>query len=231
MIAPSDSVRAPRASAHAERWVGTVRRECLDQILIINAGEAAKLGIAGTMASLVAMLAACVVTFLCFSATGPISRILGDVGMAIVVRVLGLILFPLATQFTLMGLGAALGGCLAPCSSGSVAPASRARSAAARGPLGLTAGDVRRAGRNLEVVALRATYLGRGLDGIANAVERARLEAATGERRGRALSRMKETDWGGLMAGSVLFALPVIVSFVIVQGRIQSGALEGGVKG
>jgi N,N'-diacetylchitobiose transport system permease protein len=42
---------------------------------------------------------------------------------------------------------------------------------------------------------------------------------------------MKETDWGGLMAGSVLFALPVIVFFVIVQGRIQSGALEGGVKG
>jgi N,N'-diacetylchitobiose transport system permease protein len=42
---------------------------------------------------------------------------------------------------------------------------------------------------------------------------------------------MKETDWGGLMAGSVLFALPVIVFFVIVQGRIQRGALEGGVKG
>src|SRR5690606_4559873 len=41
--------------------------------VIINAGEAAKLGLAGTVASLVAMLAACVVTFLCFSATGPIS--------------------------------------------------------------------------------------------------------------------------------------------------------------
>lgn len=42
---------------------------------------------------------------------------------------------------------------------------------------------------------------------------------------------MKETDWGGLMAGSVMFALPVIIFFVIVQGRIQRGALEGGVKG
>lgn len=61
--------------------------------------------------------------------------------------------------------------------------------------LGLTAGDVRRAGRNLEIVALRATYLGRGLDGVENAVERARLEAAEGVRRGRAVSRMREQDW------------------------------------
>jgi N,N'-diacetylchitobiose transport system permease protein len=41
----------------------------------------------------------------------------------------------------------------------------------------------------------------------------------------------KAIDWGGLMAGSVLFAMPVIIFFVIVQGRIQRGALEGGVKG
>ncbi len=38
---------------------------------------------------------------------------------------------------------------------------------------------------------------------------------------------MKEIDWGGLMAGSVLFALPVIVFFVIVQGRIQSRRPRG----
>ncbi len=61
--------------------------------------------------------------------------------------------------------------------------------------LGLSAGDVRRAARNLEVSALRATYLGRGLDGIGTALERARLQTASGERRGRAVSRMRDPDW------------------------------------
>ncbi len=78
--------------------------------IIINAGEAQKLGAAGTAASLTAMVAACLVTFLCFAATGPISRILGDVGMAIVVRVVGLILRALAIQFIIAGLGEAIPG-------------------------------------------------------------------------------------------------------------------------
>jgi putative transposase len=32
-------VRAPKARAHAERWVGSVRRECLDRLLILGRGH------------------------------------------------------------------------------------------------------------------------------------------------------------------------------------------------
>lgn len=78
--------------------------------VIINAGEAAKLGPIGTTWSVGAIGAACVVSMICFAMTGWLSRILGEVGMAIIVRVLGLILCALAIQFILMGLGEALPG-------------------------------------------------------------------------------------------------------------------------
>jgi len=87
--------------------------------VIINAGEASKLGAVGTMSSVVAIAAACVVSLVCFSMTGWLSRILGEVGMAIIVRVLGLILCALAIQFILMGLGEALPGMF---SSGVITP-------------------------------------------------------------------------------------------------------------
>jgi transposase InsO family protein len=32
-------VRAPKANASAERWVGTVRAECLDGLLIVSRGH------------------------------------------------------------------------------------------------------------------------------------------------------------------------------------------------
>ena len=29
-------VRSPRANAYIERWIGSIRRECLDRLLIVN---------------------------------------------------------------------------------------------------------------------------------------------------------------------------------------------------
>ncbi|CAA9303526.1 MAG: Maltodextrin ABC transporter, permease protein MdxG [uncultured Friedmanniella sp.] len=39
------------------------------------------------------------------------------------------------------------------------------------------------------------------------------------------------TDWGGIMAGSTLLAVPVVVFFLLVQGRMVSGLVSGAVKG
>jgi N,N'-diacetylchitobiose transport system permease protein len=38
-------------------------------------------------------------------------------------------------------------------------------------------------------------------------------------------------DWGGLMAGSTLVAIPVVVFAVVLQGRIATGTASGAVKG
>ncbi|SIQ49394.1 carbohydrate ABC transporter membrane protein 2, CUT1 family [Cellulosimicrobium aquatile] len=39
------------------------------------------------------------------------------------------------------------------------------------------------------------------------------------------------TNWGALMAGSVLIAIPAVVFFLIVQGRMTGGLVSGAVKG
>ena len=78
--------------------------------VIIQAGEAQVLGPMGLAASAAAIVAVSVITFICFSLTGPISRVMGDVVMAVVVRVLGLILCAMAIQFILAGLGEAMPG-------------------------------------------------------------------------------------------------------------------------
>jgi N,N'-diacetylchitobiose transport system permease protein len=44
-------------------------------------------------------------------------------------------------------------------------------------------------------------------------------------------SATRETDWGAVMAASTLVAVPVIIFFLIVQGRLTSGLVSGAVKG
>lgn len=41
----------------------------------------------------------------------------------------------------------------------------------------------------------------------------------------------RSTDWGQVMAASTLVAVPVIIFFLIVQGRLTSGLVAGAVKG
>ncbi|HEY9498418.1 MAG TPA: carbohydrate ABC transporter permease [Terrimesophilobacter sp.] len=44
-------------------------------------------------------------------------------------------------------------------------------------------------------------------------------------------SATKATDWGQVMAASTLVAVPVIIFFMFVQGRMTSGLVSGAVKG
>ncbi|MDQ3403906.1 MAG: carbohydrate ABC transporter permease, partial [Actinomycetota bacterium] len=39
------------------------------------------------------------------------------------------------------------------------------------------------------------------------------------------------TDWGGIMAASVIYAVPALVFFLLVQRKLVSGATAGAVKG
>lgn len=42
---------------------------------------------------------------------------------------------------------------------------------------------------------------------------------------------LRGSDWGGVMAGSTLIALPVMLIFAFVQNRMTSGMVSGAVKG
>ena len=44
-------------------------------------------------------------------------------------------------------------------------------------------------------------------------------------------SATRATDWGQVMAASTLVAVPVIIFFLVVQGRLTSGLVSGAVKG
>ncbi len=61
--------------------------------------------------------------------------------------------------------------------------------------MGRKAFDIRKAARALELIAFRTSYLGDGLDGVEMAVEVAAQDLASGQRRGRAVSRLWDEDW------------------------------------
>jgi multiple antibiotic resistance protein len=78
--------------------------------VIIYASQNADLGLAGTAAGVAAILAVSLTVLGSFSLTTVLSRVLGKVGMMIVVRVLGLILCAMAVQFIIIGLSGATNG-------------------------------------------------------------------------------------------------------------------------
>jgi len=77
---------------------------------VIYAGEARAMGFAGWAAGVGVIGAVCVLVLASFWMTGLLSRLLGKIGMIIVVRVLGLILCAMAVQFLLAGLSDATHG-------------------------------------------------------------------------------------------------------------------------
>lgn len=72
--------------------------------VIIYASQARAFGFTGTLLGMAVIAATAVVTFIAFCLTPVLTRLLGKIGMTIVVRVLGLILCAMAIQFLLAGL-------------------------------------------------------------------------------------------------------------------------------
>ena len=72
--------------------------------VVIYASEAKDFGLQGMAVGIGAIAAVTVVTMLCFWLTPVISKLLGRIGMTIIVRVLGLILCAMAVQFVIVGV-------------------------------------------------------------------------------------------------------------------------------
>ena len=82
--------------------------------VVIYAAQAKQFGMQGAAVGVGAIAAVSVATLASFLATPIITRILGRIGLTIVVRVLGLILCALAVQFILAGFAASTTGFIRP---------------------------------------------------------------------------------------------------------------------
>ncbi len=63
--------------------------------------------------------------------------------------------------------------------------------------LGRTVPEIRRAARAIELIAFRTPYLGRGLEGVAAALDAGEADAREGKRRQRAVRRLRDEDREG----------------------------------
>ncbi len=72
--------------------------------VVIFASEAKQFGLQGMAAGVGVIAAISLVTMLCFWLTPVISKLLGRIGLTIIVRVLGLILCAMAVQFIIIGV-------------------------------------------------------------------------------------------------------------------------------
>jgi len=82
--------------------------------VIIYASQAKVLGLSGAAMGIGAIVAVSIATLLSFLATPLISRLLGKIGLSIIVRVLGLILCAMAVQFLLAGIADSTHGLIRP---------------------------------------------------------------------------------------------------------------------
>jgi multiple antibiotic resistance protein len=82
--------------------------------VIIYASQAKGMGLPGAAMGIGAIVAVSVATLLSFLATPLISRLLGKIGLSIIVRVLGLILCAMAVQFLLAGIADSTHGLIRP---------------------------------------------------------------------------------------------------------------------
>lgn len=82
--------------------------------VVIYASQARRFGLAGAASGVGVIAAVSVCTLACFLATPVLTRILGKIGLTIVVRVLGLILCAMAIQFMLGGLAESTSGFIRP---------------------------------------------------------------------------------------------------------------------
>ena len=82
--------------------------------VVIYAGQARSMGLIGAVAGVAAMAGVALSTLLCFLATPLITRLLGQIGLTVIVRILGLVLTALAVQFLLTGLAQSTVGLIRP---------------------------------------------------------------------------------------------------------------------